>query len=63
MVLSCGHPPATVTSLKVMVGVASQLSDAVAFPVFAGSVLAVHWIVILGGQVIDGPTVSALTIV
>lgn len=63
IVLSCGQAPATVASLNVIVGVASQLSEDVAFPVFAGSVLAVHWIVIFGGQVIDGPTVSSLTMV
>lgn len=39
---SCGQPPPTVTSVKVIVGVASQLSVAVAVPVFAGNVLAVH---------------------
>ena len=42
MVLSCGHAPPTDTSLDVMVGVASQLSVAVALPVVAGNVLAVH---------------------
>ena len=41
IVLSCGHPPATDTSLKLTVGV-EQLSVAVAVPVFAGNVLAVH---------------------
>ena len=38
----CGQFPPAVTSLKVIVGVASQLSVAVAVPVFAGNVLAVH---------------------
>ena len=42
IVLSCGHAPLTVTSLDVMVGVESQLSVAVAVPVLAGNVLAVH---------------------
>ena len=42
MVNSCAHAPATVTSLEVIVGVASQLSEAVAVPVFAGKVLAVQ---------------------
>lgn len=42
MVLSCGHEPPTVTSLKVKDVVASQLSVAVGVPVFAGKVLAVH---------------------
>ena len=41
IVLSCGHPPATVTSLNVTAGV-EQLSVAIAVPVFAGNVLAVH---------------------
>ena len=38
----------------VTVVVPPQLSEAVAVPVFAGSVLALHWIVTLGGQVIAG---------
>jgi hypothetical protein len=42
MVLSCGHAPAKVTSVKVMAGAPSQLSEAVAAPVLAGNVLAVH---------------------
>lgn len=42
IVLSCGHEPATVTSLKLMTRVASQLSVAVAVPVAAGKVLPVH---------------------
>jgi hypothetical protein len=42
IVLSCGQAPPTVTSLKVTVGVASQLSVEVAVPVLAGKVLAVH---------------------
>jgi hypothetical protein len=54
MVLSCGHIPPTVTSLNVISGAGSQLSVAVAVPVFAGKVLAVHCIVMLGGQVITG---------
>lgn len=54
IVLSCGQPPPTVTSEKVNVGVASQLSVPVGEPVVAGRVLAVHWIVILGGHVMEG---------
>src|SRR4030095_9943919 len=46
--------PLTVTSLKVIVGAVSQLSVAVALPVLAGNVLAVHSIVIFGGHVIIG---------
>ena len=42
MVSLCGQFPPVVTSLKVIVGVASQLSVAVAVPVLAGNVLAVH---------------------
>ena len=54
IVLSCGHAPATVASRKVNAGLPSQLSVPVGLPVLAGSVLAVHWIVTLGGQLIDG---------
>jgi hypothetical protein len=64
MVYSCGHVgEATVTSLKVTVGIASQLSVAVAVPVFAGNVLAVHSIVVLAGHVIIGAVLSSTTIV
>ena len=42
MVLACGHDPPTVKSLKVTVGVPSQLSVAVAIPVVAGAVLEEH---------------------
>lgn len=42
IVLSCGHKPATVTSLNVITGVPLQLSVPVAVPVLAGNVLAVH---------------------
>jgi hypothetical protein len=52
-----------VTSLNVTVGVASQLSVAVAVPVLAGKVLAVHWIVTLAGQVIAGAPLSVTMIV
>jgi hypothetical protein len=46
------------------VGVPSQLSDAVATPravLTFGSVLAVHWIVMFAGQVIEGATLSSTT--
>jgi hypothetical protein len=43
IVYSCGQAPATVTSVEVIVGVASQLSVAVAVPLAPpGAVLAVH---------------------
>ena len=42
MVNSCGHAPPATTSLETMTGALSQLSVAVAVPVFAGNVLAVH---------------------
>lgn len=60
MVLSCEHPPPTTTSVEVMVGVRSQ-SVAVAMPVLAGNVLAVHSMVISAGQMIAGG-VRSLTI-
>jgi len=63
IVRSCGQVPATVASVKVISGTASQLSVAVAVPVLAGNVLAVHWIVILAGQVITGPTLSSTNMV
>jgi hypothetical protein len=56
---SWGQDPAIVTSLKVIAGVASQLSVAVALPVFAGNVLEEHSIVIFGGQVIMGAWLSS----
>src|SRR5678816_4662153 len=54
MVYFCGHVPATDTSVKVIVGVTSQLSLEVGDPVLAGSVLASHSTVMLAGQVIVG---------
>ena len=63
MVNSCGHPPAIVASVDVMVGVPSQLSVAVAVPVAAGNVLVLHWMVTLDGQVIDGAALSSTTMV
>jgi hypothetical protein len=64
IVYSCGHAPPTVTSVDVMVGVASQLSVAVAVP-FAppGAVLAEHWMVRLAGQVITGGVLSSTTMI
>jgi len=38
----CGHEPAAVTSVKVIVREASQLSEEVGLPVLAGNELAVH---------------------
>ena len=46
IVLSWGHAPPVKESLNVIVGDASQLSDAVAVPVAAGNVLVLHWMVI-----------------
>ena len=65
IVYSCGHAPPIVTSVDVMVGVKSQLSVAVAVPfVPPGAVLAVHWMVILGGQkVITGGVLSSTKMV
>ena len=62
IVLSCGHVPAAVTSVKFTVGEASQLSVDVGFPVLAGNVLAVHSIVTLIGQTIDGGALSSTVI-
>ena len=53
MVFSAGHAPATVTSLKVTEGV-EQLSEEVAVPVLAGSVLAMQATVTFAGQVTEG---------
>ena len=63
IVLSCAQAPATVTSVKVTSGVPSQLSVAVAEPVLAGNVLAVHWMVTFAGQVTTGATLSSTKIV
>ena len=64
MVYSCGHVcEATVTSVKVTFGIASQLSVAVALPVFPGKVLAVHSMVTLFGQVIIGGVLSSTRMV
>jgi hypothetical protein len=63
MVNSCGHNPATVTSEKVGMTLASQLSVAVAEPVAAGAELVLHCIVILVGQVTTGGVLSSTKIV
>ena len=65
MVYSCGQTiEAVVTSLKVTTGAGSQLSVAVAFPVLAGNVLAVHSMVIFAGQsVMTGAVLSSTTMV
>ena len=62
IVLSWGQPPATVASVNVRTGV-EQLSEVVAVPVFAGNVLAVHWIVTLAGHVSMGAVLSLTVIV
>ena len=63
IVYSCGHAPATVTSVDVIVGVRSQLSVAVAVPfVPPGAVLAVHCMVRFDGQVICGGVLSSTSI-
>jgi acyl-CoA thioesterase len=46
-----------------VIDMVEQLSVADAVPVFAGSVLAVHWIVTFGGQVITGDALSSTMIV
>src|SRR5574339_1181348 len=62
MMNSAGHPPATITSSKKMIGVGSQLSVAVALPVLAVIVLAAQSIVIFGGQLSTGAALSSTTI-
>ncbi len=62
IVLSWGHAAPTTTSVKVMVGVKSQLSVAPAVPVLAGNVLALHCMVILIGQEIIGAVLSSMII-
>src|SRR6185436_18745383 len=59
IVFSWGHDPETITSLNTTVGETSQLSVEVADPVFAGIVLAVHSIVILGGHIKLGTVLSS----
>lgn len=62
IVRSCGQSPPTDTSVKFTSGAGSQLSVAVADPVFGGNVLAVHSMVTLGGQEITG-AVSSVTMI
>ncbi len=62
IVPSCGQPPATETSVKVIIGCIAQLSVAVAVPVAGGNVLAVQTTVILAGQVIVGGVLSVIRI-
>lgn len=56
MILYCSGQSgeAVVTSVKVIMGDGSQLSVEVAFPVAAGKVLVLHWIVIFAGHVTAG---------
>lgn len=63
MVLSCGQDAPVVISVNVTTGSESQLSVAVAVPVAGGKVLAVHAIVIFGGQVITGGVSSCTRII
>jgi hypothetical protein len=63
IVYFCGQVPATVASVNVMVGVASQLSLEVGEPVLAGNVLAVHRIVTFAGQLMTGAMRSATVMI
>jgi hypothetical protein len=63
IVNSCGQAPAIVRSVDVIVGVASQLSVAVAVPVLAGAVLAVQRMVTLAGHTSAGAVLSSTKIV
>jgi len=56
------HPPPCEESVKVRFGVASQLSVAVATPVFAGSVMALQSMVMFAGQAITGGVLSSINI-
>lgn len=58
-----GQDPGAVASVKVMVGVASQLSVAVAVPVVAGAVLSEQSTVMLAGQVKVGAASSSTKMV
>jgi hypothetical protein len=62
IVYSCGQFPATVTSVLVIVRLASHASVAVGVPVLAGNVLAEQSTVTLAGQVMDGEPVSTIVI-
>lgn len=63
IVISCGHNPGTIASSNPMVGEASQLSVAVALPVFDVAVLAVQSTVIFGGQTMEGGVLSSTKMV
>jgi len=63
IVISNGHVPPTVTSLKVIVGVAAQLSVAVADPVAGGNVPEEQFIVTLAGHVITGARLSSTNMI
>ncbi len=52
--------PGVIASVYVKVGEPGQLSVEVGVPVFAGKELALHEILIDGGTVIDGCTVSPI---
>jgi hypothetical protein len=55
--------PGLVTSVKVIAGLASQLSEALAVPVFTGKEDSSQLMVILAGQVIIGAEISCTVIV
>lgn len=58
----CGPPVEIVTSVKEIVGVASQISVAVAVPVLTGNVPLAHMIVMFGGHVMSGGALSSMII-
>ena len=62
MVYCCGHGPAFGMSIYVTSGEGSQASEAVAIPVFEGSVLSLHSMVINGGHISIGAVVSMTVI-
>ena len=63
IVYSCTHvEEATVISSNVIEGTRSQLSVALAMPVWAGKVLSVHSIVTFTGQVMSGAVLSSMVI-
>ena len=63
MMLSSGQVPGALTSLSVMTGLGSQLSVAVATPVFAELGSSSHSMVTSAGQVICGGVVSSMVMV
>ena len=54
----CGHGPGVIISLALTTGDESQLSFEIAIPVLAGNVLDEQVMVIFGGQLITGTTLS-----